>query len=569
VKFIALILILFSTNVAAQLYAPCHWKKFYDDNPDWQRDWPVTMMMGRTFRKMDTCMPMVTQLVWKQKRFVDELHNHKLTYTHTFEGESWWREDLEYLAMVGNPMQYIGTDQLSSAVGNAITCTSDDCREIVRFPKVEMKKLFGTWNTNWSYARPAVVELGEHVPEQFWAQSNLYEYHTGEHYMKPGPINIDNLALADNLSTNYHDVVDAMAEGKTYKFKVEYAGNNEVDDSSHDSGTVEFTLYFGCPSNLQFVSPAKGAKYVFSDSGEGVVEFDAEVAFDNYPELFLDKVEWKIPEKTGSIPTYVPNTRKGKKITLGYKKLPKFNSDFGETTIEAYVDLGGKCGEYRASRKVKLFFPREGTKNPSGPSEPNWYYYWQQTSAGRGTVADQNIIYSGTAGLCGSEPSFRGYYPYSVVSKCGQNHYYGNDHIRVCDFAKPQVNFQLETSTTNEVLLGIDAFAVAVAHELLHMKHWQDWWNPKGGWPTTGKRTVGAGNSCMVPQDIDMDLDFVPDNLEPALGLNPNDKFTHRAQYGTGEMWDEHYLTYKGAEDGWTPDQADKEDWSKPGHQWE
>ncbi|MBL6992190.1 MAG: hypothetical protein ISR65_20565, partial [Bacteriovoracaceae bacterium] len=121
-----------------------------------------------------------------------------------------------------------------------------------------------------------------------------------------------------------------------------------------------------------------------------------------------------------------------------------------------------------------------------------------------------------------------------------------------------------------ELLDGIDAFAVSVGHELLHMKHWKSWWNPRGGWPETGRFSVGSNDQCLsTPEPVDKDLDYIPDHLEAGLGYNKNDKFTHRQQYGTGEMWDEHHLTYKGAEVEWTAGQADSEDWSHPGHQWE
>jgi hypothetical protein len=84
---------------------------------------------------------------------------------------------------------------------------------------------------------------------------------------------------------------------------------------------------------------------------------------------------------------------RGRVVFLKLVGLPRENSAFGAKTIVMEVpDLG-----IRETTRVKIFFPRDATNNPGG-TDPNWFYYWNQTPAGNPHALIDSTLQGGNVG---------------------------------------------------------------------------------------------------------------------------------------------------------------------------
>ena len=83
------------------------------------------------------------------------------------------------------------------------------------------------------------------------------------------------------------------------------------------------------------------------------------------PRLFEDpmvEARWRLVDEVARIATEIACGKGRKKLSVRLKV--------------------GDC-EAKATANVRLFFPAFATNNPGG-GEPNWFYYWKQTSAAVG-----------------------------------------------------------------------------------------------------------------------------------------------------------------------------------------
>ncbi|MBF0361009.1 MAG: hypothetical protein HQK49_08355 [Oligoflexia bacterium] len=571
--FLSLLFLLF-LSLSTPLWAisfdfkPCQQKKMFDNMPI-PPEQPVAMVAGHSFRKKDVCLPIEVVVTWKNK-FNSFDHNfYNLNYSHVFPGELWLKNDTKEFVLTASALTYSGIDRINSMSANGEYCANDDgnnrCRKwhtfkngsaiVDKFP-IPGRTSGPANGGSILYTYPKIqTEDGETIEENLDIMSTGFTFkNSPNEYWVQEPITINNLKLNP---FKYSEIVEAVNKRNLYKKTINFKDNNNIEDMpTHHQGEVTIEINFGCPKSLKIISPQKNAKFLFSIDNPSKVEIEAEVALENYPEHYLDNVEWIAPApKERSQLFMAPIIQKGKKMKYIYLGLPTRNSDLGNTILKAKLDLGPNCGVYEDSVNVQLFFPRDQKNNP-GIHEPNWYYYWQQTKAGHGTVEFQDVRYQGTSEMCGTEPTFRGYYP--LTSGSLQR---GSTFVYICDFSKPDVNFQaLSVFGGTEAYDGIDAFGLVLLHELTHRKHWLDWWNPRGGWSDTG--SYGS-------EVVDSDKDYIPDALEAAQGFQSNKKYTYFEQMNESlEMYDEHYLTYKHAETNWIMGSADKEDWSFPGNQW-
>ncbi len=249
------------------------------------------------------------------------------------------------------------------------------------------------------------------------------------------------------------------------------------------------------------------------------------------------KVVWQAFEIDDSTRVADPENFNSDYLNLTFKGIPDHNEAFGEKEISATLGSLERCTD-AARNKVTVFFEQEG--NDNGSDDPNWMWYWLQTSAGK---KYESFIRLGDSEIC--EDSL-GYFI----------HIYP-DIFFICEEvlrSRPADPFKL---LVGKKLRSIDIFAIVAIHENKHMENHQEWWAhvPRDQWP-------GRENQI----DVDHDGDTVPDDVElrdemSQAGYDPLDWDSFNIGFSDSEV-----SAYKTA-DQWAVGSADEEDWACPGAQ--
>jgi len=219
--------------------------------------------------------------------------------------------------------------------------------------------------------------------------------------------------------------------------------------------------------------PRVGDKFTFGlPSGEVSVS-GIEIVVRGEPaegqQQYSSQMIWGITPQSGWTEVQGPTAR------LMRSSLYWSNSDFGDHTISvSYED--SSLITHTGSVTVKVFFKKYDETNP-GNVDPNWYYYWSQTSATTGSH-----YYGGDNGNVDGE-----YFS-------GDNFFYIYDHAS--ETSEVGGGYRSNRPAGIEVS-GIDLFAVVCLHENLHQTHYFDW--------------VATGLA-------DSDGDWVPDAIEDSNG---------------------------------------------------
>jgi len=317
---------------------------------------------------------------------------------------------------------------------------------------------------------------------------------------------------------------------------------------------VSYSVVFNSKPAVVIVHPEDGSRRAFGlkdDSSVGtdtylVIEAEAKVT----PPELASQLEWTI-EPLGDSKLKV-DKKEGGKATLTLIGMPQENSGFGPRTLTA------KVKDAQDSVQVKLFFRRDG-KDHAGTGlatlEPNWSFYWRQTSAAQGHAA--NIEFDPSCH--GNDADREGYF-----SRNGDP-----NKIYVCNGVEGYVLARVVMPGRR--IEGIDNYGKTVAHEWEHRRQWLEWW---GGhfnthWTSCTRQQRDDPDHCdaMAQQkepgvSCDCDEDFVPDRLEKGLALDSHAKQTHPGAD------DDEYLAVSIGEQ-WAIGSADTEDWSYPGKQWQ
>ncbi len=513
-------------------------------------------LFGHSFQMKDSCVPLRVKVTW-QEHFQNMSDNfYEFKYQQSYLGELWCKTDKKILALHGSAQVFKGEDVLRLMRGFGRSCQNPQgktCRKWIdyAFHDLSAKKLMGANSGTIQFHTPHVSE------DPFFVTGAKLVFGQGTKEWNIGPLILNNELLA---SMDYDRIIEAMQKKEKFRTKVVYNGDNDRDEEqSHKHGDIEIELDFfpACDMKLNVVSPEFNRKYLF-DSETGSVRIEARVN-DDFPEKYAKDLVWSVPEKTGSSVRFIPQDRKGRQITIIYEGLPEYNKDLGNTVITVEGDAGSICGKLTARQNVQLFFERD---KPSSfdPAQPNWFYYWMQTAAGHGQKVGKDVFYRGNGEGCEPERRIQGYHDTRMDD---DGRFHGDSYVNICNLIT-NLNKDLRYSYVLDFpksASGIDAFAIIVLHELTHRKHWAEWWNPRGGRPIAGRYTDGSGHVVYV----DKDQDYIPDELEAALGYD-------KTKYSTFPPWidtmhDEHHLTYKTAE-GWAVGSADHEDWAYPGKQW-
>lgn len=305
--------------------------------------------------------------------------------------------------------------------------------------------------------------------------------------------------------------------------------------------------------DLSITAPTQ-KKFVFSDANPGILEIELKAKAT--PQEYEEDIVWDIPDIGESEKIIDPPSAKGSHVTVRYKGLPKLNMDFGEKEITAKLDIG-LC-QASDTTKVSIFFPRDAKNNPTS-NTPNWFYYWSQTSAKKGPAK-----YGDPANQCQSSGS-------RADNSLG---YYRNKYLDsvyyICNLENLGEDFPFKTAQWqnnqlgNVPVTGIDTFAAACWHENGHYQHFKEWWFPHKAVHPFDPNEDFNKNSIKDAQEslLDKDKDLVLDSKEPAMGLNPQEKYTYPGPFDDEEIaaWFE--------EAKWSIGSANSEDWAKPGKQW-
>lgn len=353
-------------------------------------------------------------------------------------------------------------------------------------------------------------------------------------------------------------VFDVVGNRIGYKDKNVWCGKisgNQATFKWHEENPNEPTLtgpvsLQGERISVNITSPSNDKRYVFSKSVPGQITFTATAKAS--PSKYNSQLVWAVEVIPGSQIQVEPANYTGPTIKVTYTNLPPANISFGRKKISVQLKVDN-C-QVETTSNVRLFFPAFATNNPSG-SEPNWFYYWKQTSAAIGPVR-----YIVSSSNCTSEGNRTlGFY----------NSTFFDSVFYICNLRNLGDDFPYKAKTyknnimSNVKVYGIDTFAITCTHENAHYQHYQNWWKQ---FRTTNKfqDTNRNGILDIKEQDLDKDGDLVPDAIEPKNGLNPNNKNT----YGIGpDGNDEEFLCWE-AETKWSIGSANKEDWAKPGKQW-
>jgi hypothetical protein len=171
----------------------------------------------------------------------------------------------------------------------------------------------------------------------------------------------------------------------------------------------------------------------------------------------VSSVEWDVPEIAGSTRKVDDRKRDRKrgiaKLTVTYTGLPSSNGEFGAKTLRARLADGGEPRQ--DERSLRVFFDRDGTDNPGGAGEANWFYYWKQGAVpdlgqftySRGTKGAEYDPNSGTLRIGADATAAFGplTLPLTTTLDGGHSFTLQRDHVE-----------------------GVQAVAAAVRHELTH-----------------------------------------------------------------------------------------------------
>jgi len=299
---------------------------------------------------------------------------------------------------------------------------------------------------------------------------------------------------------------------------------------------------------LQIVSPVADAQVVFNSENHGVLRIWAAAWVD--PPEYAPYIEWEV-DAIGPVEAEI-TPQEGPAVEIVFHGLPENNSDFGAKTIRARVrDASDEV-------TVEVFFNGLARNNPGPDMEPNWVYYWRQTSAAQGI--DFTYLPAPSGAPDPGENRVIGRYLYDA------------DRIELYDAL---VTLSCSERSPGVYAWSIDCFAETLRHENWHRQELKQWWD---------HRTSGPADSGADPADlptwryawrvhvnrgwlVDRDLDMVPTDVELTVpGCDPfNPKSCPRRPHP--DLLDLEMNAYWVGW-SWPLDSVDQEDWAAGGKQW-
>jgi len=257
-----------------------------------------------------------------------------------------------------------------------------------------------------------------------------------------------------------------------------------------------------------------------------------------------DKIDWSL--QVGLVHSRTANMDSGDLNAL--PSFPDYNSFWGPSTLYISIDgplvpgqqgeliLTGTASYIPNDKSVKVFFDQLGTQNPStaNPKPKNWFFYWTQTSANKGSPNYVNGNGGGYVQFT-DNPNYRVY----IDDGCTGS------------YTTPQVGQNANTTLTH-----IDNFAWTVRHEYRHHEQGVAWW--------------GAGGYNGAD---DGDGDNMKDSFEGAMGYGaadggPFDDTDPDTFNNDGNLVNDTERHAVFTQENWNVGSADGDDWAHPGNQW-
>jgi hypothetical protein len=264
----------------------------------------------------------------------------------------------------------------------------------------------------------------------------------------------------------------------------------------------------------------------------------------------------------GSLQTWWPRNPGGRPwawgnrlfATLTYFGLPLDNSAFGVKM--ARVKL---LGETKDSKCFWTFYLADAYNHPGGhPTpdpeeppkkvEPNYFYYYRQTSARYGNpIFDYNRS--------------RQTWPWEY---CPPRH---TEYYVEIGKGRPHGPIPSPGANAGQLLRYIDRFAWACRHEVKHSENYVAWWGPQ---------CYSKTNDADVWPAHPTHGDAIPNAIEPNLRYegqpyDPTNPFTFAGREEVLDDWDDDQLYTSMNAEVWTKEQQDAsfaDDWAKPGKNW-
>ena len=261
---------------------------------------------------------------------------YDMSASEAYPGEFWYRTDREEFVLVANGKTYSGGDKLLSisASGEACNNASDEekCNDWTAFSNshVQTIPIFASKTGAFTYTYPTVLTQDQTIPVAVNVMPPPFKFRRNANsYASPRMVEIDNLDLFDADPFRYKDLVKAALRKQVVTKQVSWNKNERTGEATKHKGTLKLQIAFApvCPKSFRIILPAADEKLLFSNATPGKLKIEAEVGeFELISPEQEAKITWTAPEKEGSQIVYDPPSRKGKRIKIDYKGLPKKNN---------------------------------------------------------------------------------------------------------------------------------------------------------------------------------------------------------------------------------------------------
>ena len=385
------------------------------------------------------------------------------------------------------------------------------------------------------------------------------------------------IEVVDNVvqSTKTGVVVGQIDGGE---FSLQWDPNNPM--SPVDKGLIVQPEMEDTTITLDVESSRDNYVFTGDSTGELVLEAEAYVT----PKQYENEVQWELPKLEGSERLAEPEPPVGSKLQAVYKGLPLSNKDFGKKRIKASLRVD-MC-RVEDTKEVSFFFPRDAMNHPGNKGKPtdqqtpNWFYYWQQTSAKvavKPKFNDQGRK-APVANNEGCRGKWAGYYENvefdTTFHICDLKSKLGDKFASDQSWRRDGNDLKRYTTT------GIDTYATISRHEYCHVKNFLEWWSPYSYKVLVQNNPLardndGNGIEDAAQRSLDADLDYAPDTVEDKNSAmdkhNPCSLFPGGNCGSMGQLKrnnDEEIFCIIEEAGSWTEGNADEEDWAVPGKQW-